>query len=901
MVNQASFAAPLAAVLLLAAPAAADSAPATCAFTTQVDRAGIHQLKYEELVAAAGAEEPPLALAPLRSDRLHLSHLGKTVPIWVNDGGDGLFGPGDHLEFLGEPPRGHRSTYDETLRSSAYRLAACTVAPRGARRQAAPLPATLPPESDLMRVKDHLEEDRLLLRFNQNALAADPPELWYWAKITQIDPAPFKLPIDLRSFMPNRGPLRLTIDLRGWSYGSGARVKQPDHQIEVSWNGEKLGTFESNGQERLRIEIPAIPQEKVLRSLNNLFLRIPQRQGSDGQPIIDVLMLNWIELEFPRRRQLQDGQQRIVLEERRDAATVVLRTEDDGQLLVYDDAGLRWDERSYRREKTDEGNLRYLLAVPPGVRELHTVKIGKTGNTEGLRRVASVEVDHPSRLAGKDLKADYLMIVHPSLRQTLEPLAELHRRRGLAVEVVDVRDIYDEFAHGLRRPEAIRDFIAHAVKNWQPPQPRWVLLVGDASWDTRNEKVADENYADWTYQPGELQQFVKNGSTPYADAGKKSRDLIPAWTWEMQQGHAASDNFFVSIAGDDILPDLAIGRLPIVEKEELRGIIAKIEKYVASLEGGQTHDWQKRTLFITNHETYFQRASDNLATVLENRGLATTKVYPVATEPNNAASVEALKKAFNDGQLLVHFIGHGGRYIWRTGPEDLKRNNDLFTLDDLDKLSPTDGYPFVLSLTCYSAPFDHPTADSIGEKLLRIENKGAIAVLAAAWRNVPSADFSRKILEELEAGRTIGEAVLAGKRREGVDEDSIRQYNLLGDPALPIALPKLAKAEHPDWLRNRIRWQTASEVDNFGYDIYRGLKEEGPFTKITKTPVPGNGTTDEPSTYEYWDAEIEEGVEYWYYVESISIQGERERFTPIFKAKAKTKPEAPPEGKTAAP
>ena len=43
----------------------------------------------------------------------------------------------------------------------------------------------------------------------------------------------------------------------------------------------------------------------------------------------------------------------------------------------------------------------------------------------------------------------------------------------------------------------------------------------------------------------------------------------------------------------------------------------------------------------------------------------------------------------------------------------------------------------VLSMTCYSAPFDHPSADSIGEKFLRVPGKGAVAVLAASWRNAP--------------------------------------------------------------------------------------------------------------------------------------------------------------------
>ncbi|MEL7060551.1 MAG: hypothetical protein AAGN46_11040, partial [Acidobacteriota bacterium] len=77
------------------------------------------------------------------------------------------------------------------------------------------------------------------------------------------------------------------------------------------------------------------------------------------------------------------------------------------------------------------------------------------------------------------------------------------------------------------------------------------------------------------------------------------------------------------------------------------------------------------------------------------------------------------------------------------------------------------------------------------------------------------------------------------------------------------------------------------EVENFGYDIYRGDSEEGPFERLTADPLPGAGTTDEPSYYDFVDETIEPGERYWYYVESISLGGERERFTPVFQSKAK--------------
>ena len=86
---------------------------------------------------------------------------------------------------------------------------------------------------------------------------------------------------------------------------------------------------------------------------------------------------------------------------------------------------------------------------------------------------------------------------------------------------------------------------------------------------------------------------------------------------------------------------------------------------------------------------------------------------------------------------------------------------------------------------------------------------------------------------------------------------------------------------------NAIRWSTASEVDNFGYDVFRGPTEEGPFERVNDAPIPGHGTTDVPQKYEFRDTTIAANTSYWYYVESISLQGEREKFTPVFQAKPK--------------
>ena len=118
--------------------------------------------------------------------------------------------------------------------------------------------------------------------------------------------------------------------------------------------------------------------------------------------------------------------------------------------------------------------------------------------------------------------------------------------------------------------------------------------------------------------------------------------------------------------------------------------------------------------------------------------------------------------------------------------------------------------------------------------------------------------------------------------------------NLIGNPTGAV-LPKDAKPmEATVEIKNTIRWSTASEVENFGYDVYRGETEEGPFVRLTAKPIPGAGTSDEPHKYAYVDKDIDPTKDYWYYVESVSFSGVRERFTPVQKAKAKQpKPDAP--------
>ncbi|MCZ6508358.1 MAG: C25 family cysteine peptidase, partial [Acidobacteria bacterium] len=714
------------------------------------------------------------AVAPIGipdSRRLALSNRGQALPIWVEDGGDGKFDAGDAFEFVGRHLTGNVSFYSRHSRHNIYRLELAGANPQ----HMEPGPTAQVPgvARAPLRIRHHFENDAVMVRFAQRK--GDPDtETWYWQRLSFLSDDPFSSQFGLDGVAP--GPAALRVEMRGWSrhrFAPGNTEKQ--HRVEVRLNDVLVASGDWDGQEIYTLETE-LSASQLAAGRSRVEVMVPKRliEGEED-PVVDLSLLNWIELDYSHSGTLTGAQTRLLATgsgERR----AELRAPGAASLIAFDGNGHRWISRS-----VSEGEVVLAPVLSSDDASLVTVRDG------GFRSPAGISVDRPSSWRRSDRQADYLMIAHSSLIESTRRLAAYHRSRGLTVEVLDVQDVYDEFNHGIVHPRAIRDFIAFAHGEWRAPAPRWVLLVGDASWDVDRRDLDDDNYADWSYQPreGAREGFLKNASTLYAD-GPEYRGLIPTGSYKAAQGHAASDNYFVALNEEDHLPVLAIGRLPIVDPADLDAIIDKTIRYI---EESGVGPWRRSLLWISNEDAHIKRRTDKLAAAQSALGFSSAKIYPLKSEKSNAKHQERLLDAFAEGQLLVHFHGHGGRYIWRTGATDYKKNRDLFNLDHLDQLQPSARLPIVLSMTCFSAPFDHPLADSIGEKFLRLPDRGAIAVLAASWRNSPAATFSRRLVEELTRPQTVGEAILRAKQ-EISRRDMIETYNLLGDPAVPTAAPQ---------------------------------------------------------------------------------------------------------------
>jgi hypothetical protein len=572
-------------VAKLAQGAAASTTPV---FKVFIEEAGVYSLSHDELVAAG------LEPAELDSALVGMSSRGESVPLWIEDGGDGRFGPGDTIEFVAKRLSSAGLYYHEYSKFNVYWL---SFDGSDRRRMTARSSSSVVVASDPMPLERvvHREWDRLLIRIREDdILSPADADLWFWDKLTQIDAKPTSVTLKLPGLARQPGStVDLRVGVRGISRPHPRQIgDMTEHRLDVALNGQPIGDGQWNGVQAHTIALPAIDAALFGAESDVVELRVPSRQATNGtDAVVDVVMLNWIEVSYPHTGEIPGPRQvRMSRAAGFEAGPGpgVVEARGSSPLVLY-----TLDGERVQPFITSSGAI--------GDSGVLTVRFDVAGAddfflTGGEKLQASrIEQDRPSDWRSPQHRADYLMIAHSRLIEAIEPLAQFHRERGLEVAVVDVAELYDEFNHGIFDPTAIRDFIAYAYHDWQPPAPQFVLLVGDASWDTKNAEVDDRNYASWVdNQLEEGPRFPgRNLPTYEGRPAANDRQLIPTWNYTSHEGHSASDNWFVAVDGDDASPDLAIGRFPVVEPAEVEAIVTKTIAYARNPQPGA---WHRNTL-----------------------------------------------------------------------------------------------------------------------------------------------------------------------------------------------------------------------------------------------------------------------------------------------------------------
>lgn len=739
----------------------------------ELQEPGVYELTYDALVA----QQP--ALGDCASADLRLTQRGNEVPIRIEGDKDGKFRSGSRIAWVGTALHGPQSWFDQYSNTNVYQLSAAPGVHARIRDAAG---GTGTPSALTRSV--HFEQENLMVRLGDREMKhGDEPDVWLWAKMTPVDPKPFEFDFDLADLDTHSGAdVSLTVNFRGESNVNGTGPSKPaDHVVEVSVNAQRVQTLTWDGRDELRKTLQ-VPRALFKASGNKLSLRVPRRTVPTDKDnfIVDVVLFNWAQVAYPARGDF-------------DASMAPFTASSGGSVEFYyfgqGKPGLLGSDGIWR-SPTVLGEGHYRAAAAERNVDLYPFVADELRQPDLVRAVAD------SDLRGDEAGYDYLMVAHPRLREAVEPLAQYHRDHGLKVAVVNVDDIYDQFNSGIVHPKAIRDLVAWGTQHWQT-KPRYLLLVGDASVDIHHDIRNGERLNTTSFAPNAHLQanevmvpggFIGMATTKYSqwDPNLSHRNLIPTWQVpSSSQGQSASDNDFVALKEGDFHPQLAVGRFPVVQPEEVEAIVKKTIAYQSKpTPGGWRHDM---TFISSSEVNSFKSESDQLAVDLEKQGFAVNNVYTDVNDknPDHAKALRArLRQDLDEGSLLVHFLGHGGSYIWRLGAM-----GDLFALDDVSAMKNAGRYPMVLAMTCFSAPFDNPVDDSIGERFLREPDKGAVAVFAASWSNWPNPRYSREVIEQLlKPGMTIGDAIVAAKKTI-TDRTFVEMYNLLGDPALKLVRP----------------------------------------------------------------------------------------------------------------
>jgi hypothetical protein len=378
---------------------------------------------------------------------------------------------------------------------------------------------------------------------------------------------------------------------------------------------------------------------------------------------------------------------------------------------------------------------------------------GGTGGFEGVlpATVARAAVLNPPRLpsgGGRDVQ-NYLIITAQALSGSapLTQFANAKTAQGYFVTTYAVPVGADR--------TAIKNYIKSQYNSNN--RPNYMLLVGDA------------NMYETTAAADTIPTWVGSGSVVYTDLYYACMDT-----------------------GDDWLAEFPFGRWPVRTVSDLQSIVDKTLYVETALYPDPSYT--KRAVFLAGSDPLAgaEAISDEIiATYMQPHGLQATKVYA-----GFGAGTPEVADALNAGSFLAVYFGHSAYQQW---------SEPMFTNNDIDALTNSGMYPFVVSFSCNTSAFPQVVDEPVfNEKLMRVGGKGASATWGCLLVNYDwptTQDLYRYLMASIYTSgiREVGPAELAAKNMfiaaYGAETRSSRYYaevmELFGDPSMKLPLPPL--------------------------------------------------------------------------------------------------------------
>jgi Peptidase family C25 len=431
-------------------------------------------------------------------------------------------------------------------------------------------------------------------------------------------------------------------------------------------------------------------------------------------------------------------------------------------------APILYDLTNSFRITTTLDNGKIKVGIPPSVSKRKLVLFNAV---TGFQTISTLE-----KAAIKDFKkenADYIIITSDKFINDGVATEYANYRQSLAggsfkTLVVNVKELYDNFAYGIQRhPMAIRDF-THFIKKYGQ-NPRFIVLMGKAREFNALRSAA---------------QLTNNIAT-YD---------VPTW------GYPGSDILLAASNSSD-KPLIPIGRIAASSPTDVRAYLEKVK----GLEGIQKNapqsvgerDFFKNILHLSGGGTVGEPIKFQLksfADVLSKGkfGANITTFYKNTIDPVEVAQNDKIFDRINKGLSIITFFGHSATSVLE------------FDVNNANLLNNKNRTPVFFALGC-SAGNVHQPSVGVSENFVFYPNKGVSAFVGTSGTSYLNSlsnvgNNLYDLIANAQYGSEIGLIVQKTIEKTGnnvsPDVRSIVQaFTINGDPAV-----KIGAATGPDYV-----------------------------------------------------------------------------------------------------
>lgn len=579
---------------------------------------------------------------------------------------------------------------------------------------------------------------------------SDFVERYLWTRsyrVGSVTHDDYELPFSIPGMSPS-GDIRLRVRYHGDQAGGHSMSLSIINGLE---DQNLIGVFSFTGLTYTMSQAiyvsPAIPASYFTTDGNRLL--------TDGEGSYDGADLDWFEFSYAREYEADGDRLAFTSAGETGASQFEVGGFEGSEIGVFDVTD-PWNPVAIelQDENVEPDGPGYRLVLQDAVTGFTRYEAAEPG---AYLSPLSVERRDPANLHSQE--ADLIVVSYDGFAAGVEPLIAHRESEGFTVAHARLSEVYDEFGGGLPGPQALRNYFMYAFGEWER-QPQFVLLVGDASEDTRE---------------------ILDSSTP---------NFMPTYLFfDGEEKIVASDQWYIRSTGPEYLPQMFIGRLPAGGTGQLANFISKI---IAYEDYSPDDSWRNNNLFVADdlwsyitlevpyskkeYEGEFTDVSVRLAdlTAASPARIDTTLfmlrrytdpyhgdkeeesiLYAIQTADwvRNEGARADLLEMLADGAVLWNFEGHGHRYQLTHEQLFLGSANSP-TYDDVSRLS-NDDMPFIfLGFSCELSRFHYSgegtSFDCITEQMMQLTGgRGAVATYACtgiAWMT-PNALLHEKIYE----------------------------------------------------------------------------------------------------------------------------------------------------------